>query len=157
MAKHVEVILLQDVPNLGTRGAIVTVRSGYARNYLIPRGLATPATASAKKQIEHLRRSFEQRALRARAHAEAMKTALEAETFVIPRPAGREDLLFQAVTRDEIARLLAQKGYRVDRRDILLDRPIKRAGNYTIPVRLFEDVRATIRLEIVPETKQESL
>jgi len=150
MARSVEVILLQDVPTLGMRGNIVSVRPGFARNYLIPRGLAIWATESARKQLEFTRHSFEQRALKARVQAEEMKTALEAETFTIPRRVGREDLLFQAVTRDEIARLLAQRGYRVDRRDILLAAPIKRAGRYEIPLRLYEDIRATVHLEITP-------
>jgi len=150
MARSVQVILLQDVPNLGDRGQVVTVRPGFARNYLIPRGLAVRATEATFRQLESLRRTFEQRTLKARSEAEQMKAALEAEVFTITRRAGREDLLFQAVTRDEIARLLAQRGLLIDRRNILLPGPIKRAGIYEIPVHIYGDIRATLRLQIQP-------
>ncbi len=150
MPRSMQVILLQDVPNLGSRGRVVAVRPGFARNYLIPRGLAVRATEATLRQFEALRRTFEQRALKARTEAEQMKAALEAEVLTITRRAGREDLLFQAVTRDEIARLLAQRGFRVDRRSILLTGPIKRAGVYEVPVHIYADVRATLRLQIQP-------
>ncbi len=150
MTRSVQVILLQDVPNLGSRGRVVTVRPGFARNYLVPRGLAVWATEATLRQFEDLRQTFEQRALKARSEAERMKAALEAEVLTIPRRTGREDLLFQAVTRDEIARLLARRGFRIDRRSILLAGPIKRAGIYEIPVHLYGDVRATLRLQVQP-------
>ncbi|MCS7313723.1 MAG: 50S ribosomal protein L9 [Acidobacteria bacterium] len=150
MSRSIQVILLQDVPNLGSRGRVVAVRPGFARNYLIPRGLAVRATEATLRQFENLRRTFEQRSLKARSEAEQMKAALEAEVLTITRRAGREDLLFQAVTRDEIARLLTQRGFRVDRRSILLPGPIKRAGIYEVPVHIYGDVRATLRLQVQP-------
>ena len=153
MAKHMRVILTAEVPHLGSPGKVVQVRPGYARNYLIPRGLAVAATPAALKQFEHLRGMVSQRALRAREDALRMKEAMEQAPLTLTRRAGREDLLFEAVTRETIAAALHEQGFPVDRRQILLDQPLKRAGHYSVEIHLFEDVRAVIELNIEPRTE----
>ncbi len=155
MRKHIEVLLTESVPHLGERGDIVRVRAGYARNYLIPRGYAIPATEGLKKQYEQVKKLYEQKSLKEREQAMSMKNALEAETFVVHEKTGRDLLLFHALTRHSIAQLLEEKGFHIDRRRINLSRPIKRAGRYEIDIHIFDDIHATMVLEVQPETSNE--
>lgn len=150
MAKHQKVVLLQDVPSLGQRGEVVQVRAGFARNYLLPRGLAVTATPSILKELDQLRKRLEKAQSEAKQTAEQLRSALESEPLIIHRRTGREDLLFEAVTRDTIAEALAERGITVDRRQIRLDQPIKRAGHYEVTVHLYEDVNATLQLNVEP-------
>ncbi len=150
MGKHQKVVLIEDVPTLGQRGELVQVRAGYARNYLIPQGLAVPATPSVLKELEQFKQKLTQSAEQARAAAEQMKATIESEPLVIQRRTGREDLLFEAVTRDVIAEALAARGLQMNRRQIRLDQPLKRAGHYEILIHLHEDINATLTLKIEP-------
>lgn len=147
-----QVILLQDVDNVGLRGEVVDVARGYARNYLVPRKLAETATRGA---LEELRRRDELRARQeARTHEEARDIASRLEQTVLrfDVKAGPTGSLFGSVTATDIAdRLWSDHRIRVDRRKVELGESIKRVGRYEVRVEVFTDVEATLRLEVVPE------
>jgi len=148
----VQVILLEDVDKLGLRGEVVDVARGYARNYLLPRKLAATATAGA---LQDLQRRDELRARQeARTHEEARDIAARLEQTVLrfDVKAGPTGSLFGSVTATDIAdRLWADHKIRVDRRKVELGDAIKRVGRHDVPVEVFTDVEATLRLEVVPE------
>jgi large subunit ribosomal protein L9 len=147
-----QVILLKDVDNVGLRGDVVDVARGYARNFLLPRRLAEPASPG---RLEELRRRDELRARQeARTHDEAREIAARLEQTVLrfDVKAGPTGSLFGSVTATDIAdRLWGEHRIRVDRRKVELGDPVKRVGRYEIPVEVFTDVSATVRLEVVPE------
>jgi large subunit ribosomal protein L9 len=147
-----QVILLKDVDKVGLRGDVVDVARGYARNYLLPRRLAEPATPG---RLEELRRRDELRARQeARTHEEAREIAARLEQTVLrfDVKAGPTGSLFGSVTATDIAdRLWGEHRIRVDRRKVELGDPVKRVGRYEVPVEVFTDVPATLRLEVVPE------
>ena len=147
-----QVILLEDVDKLGLRGEVVDVARGYARNYLLPRKLAATATAGA---LQDLQRRDELRARQeARTHEEAREIAARLEQTVLrfDVKAGPTGSLFGSVTATDIAdRLWADHKIRVDRRKVELGDAIKRVGRHDVPVEVFTDVEATLRLEVVPE------
>jgi large subunit ribosomal protein L9 len=153
----VEVLLREDVEHLGRRGQIVRVKAGYARNYLLPRGLAVLATSANVKAIEQERQLLARREARERAQAEGLVEQLRELVLVFPRKVGDQDLLFGSVTALDIAHALAERGIEVDRRKILLEHPIKYLGEYTIPIKVHRDVTAEIRIQVVREAEaQES-
>jgi large subunit ribosomal protein L9 len=153
----VEVLLREDVEHLGRRGQIVRVKAGYARNYLLPRGLAVLATSANVKAIEQERQLLARREARERAQAEGLVERLRELVLVFPRKVGDQDLLFGSVTALDIAHALAERGIEVDRRKILLEHPIKYLGEYTIPIKVHRDVTAEIRIQVVREAEaQES-
>jgi large subunit ribosomal protein L9 len=147
-----QVILLKDVDKVGLRGDVVDVARGYARNYLLPRQLAEPASAG---RLEELRKRDELRARQeANTHEDARDIAarLEQEVIRFDVKAGPTGTLFGSVTATDVAdRLWGDHRIRVDRRKIELGDPVKRVGRYEVPVELFTDVSATLRLEVVPE------
>jgi len=147
-----QIILLKDVEKVGLRGEVVDVARGYARNYLLPRHLAEPATAG---RLEELRRRDELRSRQeARTHDDAREIAARVEQAVLrfDVKAGPTGSLFGSVTATDIAdRLWSDHRIRVDRRKIELGDAIKRVGRYEVPVELFTDVDASLRLEVVPE------
>jgi large subunit ribosomal protein L9 len=147
-----EVILLRDVDKVGLRGEVVDVARGFARNYLLPRQLAEAASPG---RLEELRRRDEQRARQeARTHDEAREIAARLEQAVLrfDVKAGPTGSLFGSVTATDVAdRLWGEHRIRVDRRKIELGDPVKRVGRYEVPVEVFTDVPATLRLEVVPE------
>ncbi len=147
----VEVLLQEDVENLGRRGQVVRVRAGYARNYLIPRKLAVPATASNLKWIEQQGQILARRETRERRFAETLAEKIQAVELVLPRRVGEHDMLFGAVTALDIADALADRGLAVDRRKILLEQPIKYLGEYQVPIKLHRDVTVTVKLTVVSE------
>lgn len=146
-----EVILREDVKSLGKAGDLVRVKPGYGRNYLLPSGLAYEATEGNKKRIAAETRARSTRAEAERADAQAQATRLSAVELTITGKAGEEGKLFGSVTASDIAEALAAKGVEVDRRRIELDQPIKTLGRHTVGVRLHADVRAEIRVDVVPE------
>ncbi len=150
----VEVLLREDVEHLGRRGQIVRVKAGYARNYLLPRGLAVLATAANVKVIEQEKQRLERREARERAQAEAVAERLKELVLTFPRKVGDQDMLFGSVTAMDIAAALAERGIEVDRRKILLEHPIKYLGEYTIPVKLHREVTAEIRIQVVREESE---
>jgi len=146
-----EVILRDHVENLGKRGEIVKVADGYARNFLLPRKLALPATDANRKWVERERKIAEARDLEERGAAETIATRLNALELTISRKTGENDQLYGSVTNADIGELLAAKGFDIDRRKILLPDPIKALGENTVPVKLHRDVTANVRVTVAKE------
>lgn len=144
-----QVILREDITNLGRTGEVVTVKDGYGRNYLIPRGLAVLATPRNVKRLGHEQRVIEQRDIKRQKSAEATKEQLEALSLTIAKHTGEEDKLFGSVTTRDIADALKEEGHDVDRRLIQLEQPIKALGVYTVPVKLGREVTAELKLWVV--------
>jgi large subunit ribosomal protein L9 len=143
-----EVILRDHVEHLGRRGEVVKVADGYARNFLLPRNLALPATAGNKMRIERERKLLEARETEERQAAEAIATRLTALELTLPRKVGENDQLYGSVTNADIAELLAEKGFEVDRRKVLLPDPIKSLGETMVPVKLHRDVTAQLKVVV---------
>ena len=146
-----EVILRDHVEHLGKRGEIVKVADGYARNYLLPRKLALPATDANKKWVERERKIAEARDMEERGAAEAIATRLSALELTVTRKTGENDQLYGSVTNADIAEVLAAKGFEIDRRKILLPDPIKTLGANTVPVKLHREVTAQLRVTVSKE------
>jgi large subunit ribosomal protein L9 len=146
-----EVILRQHVEHLGSRGQIVKVADGYARNYLLPRKLALPATEGNKKQIEREKTKLDLLEAEERKGAGAMAERLSAVEIEIARRVGETDTLFGSVTSGDIVEALAAKGFEVDRRKVQLGEPIKRIGEFDVPIKLHREVTAQIKVKVVPE------
>ena len=146
-----EVILREHVDSLGRRGEIVKVADGYARNYLLPRKLALPVTAGNKKQVERERGKFEAKEAEERKVAEAVAERMGALEIAIARKVGETEALYGSVTTADIAQALAAKGFEVDRRKLQLAEPIKKLGDFEVPVRLYHDVIARVKVKVVAE------
>ena len=146
-----KVILKNDVERLGKTGDVVTVAAGYARNYLLPRGLALEATDRGVEQIAIDRRRDEKTLQKKASDAVAFQTKLEELSLTISKQAGESDKLFGTVTAMEIAEALGKEGHEIDKRKIELEEPIKTLGIYTVPIRLHTDVTAKIKLWVVKE------
>lgn len=146
-----KVILREDVANLGTAGNIVQVSDGYARNYLIPRNFAVPATGNNLKTFEHEKRVLESRRAKRKKEAEAMKAKLERISCSISKKVGDQDKLFGSVTTQDIEKAFNAEGFTIDKKDILLAEPIKALGVYTVPIRVFDDVVANTKVWVVRE------
>lgn len=146
-----ELILREDVKSLGKAGELVRVKPGYARNFLLPRGLAYEATEGNKKRIAGETRARAARQAAEKVEAEAAAARLGALTLTLSGKAGEEGKLFGSVTAQDIAEALARAGHPVDRRRIELDHPIRTLGPHTVAVRLHPDVHAEVRLTVVPE------
>src|SRR5262245_52845897 len=147
MASHIHVVLTEDLQNVGKSGELVKVRPGFARNYLIPRGLAVGATAENVARIEHEKRVAEARAAKTRSEAEQLATKLNALKLTITRPAGEGDKLYGSVTSRDIEDALAAQGFSVDRRRIEAD-PIKTIGAHSVTIRLAPSITATIEVTV---------
>jgi len=151
MAATIQVILQQDMKNLGKSGELVKVRPGYARNYLIPRSLALPATVHNIEQVEHEQQVSAQRAAKAKGEAASMADKLSKVSVTIERKVGEEDRLFGSVTTKDIAAALKEQGHDVDRKRIELAEPIRTAGTFDVTVKLLGDVSATFKVAVVPK------
>lgn len=145
------VILREDVPNLGKRGEVVKVAEGYARNYLVPKGLAYRHTDGIGKQVAHESRTRTARDNKDRQAAEQLAQRLKVEVIRFVRKAGETGSLFGSVTAADIAEALAAKGIQVDKRDIRLDEPVKRPGTFRIPVHLYRQLTAEMVVEVEAE------
>ncbi len=146
-----EVILREHVDNLGKRGEIVKVADGYARNYLLPRKLALLANDGNRKQIEREREKFDAKEADEKKGAEALAARMDNLGIEIARKVGENDVLFGSVTTSDIAAALAAKGFEVDRRKLPLAEPIKKLGEFDIPLKLQREVTATIKIKVVAE------
>jgi large subunit ribosomal protein L9 len=145
----VKVVLRSDVDNLGKKGDLVDVADGYARNFLVPRGLALKANAGVQKQADAMRRNREAREARERQAAQELAARFEGRTITIKARAGGEGRLFGSVTTTDIAEAVEkQTGAEIDRRKISLDEPLKELGGADLQVRLHADVVATIHVEV---------
>ncbi|NBX92855.1 MAG: 50S ribosomal protein L9 [Proteobacteria bacterium] len=145
------VILREDVPKLGTVGSIVKVAPGFARNFLIPRALAIPATANNLKAFEHEKAMLDSRHTKRQREAEAVKAKLERTSCSISKKVGEQDKLFGAVTTQDIEKAFAAEGFQIEKKDILLSEPIKALGVYTVPIRVFDEVVANTKVWVVKE------
>lgn len=146
-----KVILLKDIEALGSAGEVVEVKNGYGRNFLIPRNEALVATAANMAQFESRRKHQETLAERDRRAAEALAKKLETESITAQVKVGEEDRLFGSVTAQNVAELLDEKGYEIDRRAIHLEDPIRELGVYNVQVRLHPEVAAAVKLWVVKE------
>ncbi len=146
-----EVILREHVDNLGKRGEIVKVADGYARNYLLPRKLALLATEGNKRQVEREREKFDAREAEDKNTAEALAARMGNVEIEIARKVGENEVLFGSVTAADIAGALAAKGVEIDRRKLQLDEPIKKLGDFEVPLKLHRDVVAKVKLKVIAE------
>ena len=146
-----EVILREDVEKLGSRGDVVKVAPGYARNFLLPKRLAVAATESNKKIVEQERQAHLRKEAKLKSEAEDLAKLMLGVAITIKQKAGEADQLFGSVTAKDIADALAAKGFNIDRRKIQLNEPIKQLGEYTVPVRLHKDVTVDISVLVAKE------
>jgi large subunit ribosomal protein L9 len=146
-----EVILKEDIPNVGKIGEVVRVRDGYARNYLLPRGLVLVANKRNLKVFEHQKRVVAAQKERVLKHAQSLSEKLAGALLTIPVKAGEEGKLFGSVTNMDIEKALKAKGFEIERRKIHLDEPIKSLGDYEVPVRLTAEVTALVKVSVVAE------
>jgi large subunit ribosomal protein L9 len=147
-----EVILKEDVANLGKIGEVVRVRDGYARNYLLPRGLVLVASKKNLKTFEHQKKIVADQKQKIVRQAETVSNQLATVAVVIPMKVGEEGRLFGSVTTMQIEKALKTKGVNVERRKIHLNEPIKTVGDYEVPIRLSADVTVPLKVSVVPET-----
>ena len=146
-----EVILREHVDNLGRRGEIVKVAAGYARNYLLPRKLALPATEGNKKHVERERRIMEAKEAQEKGQAEAVAVRLALLEVSIARRVGETDQLYGSVTASDIAEYLKGKGFEIDRRKLILPEPIKTLGDHKVPLKLHREVTVPLTVKVVKE------
>ena len=148
---HTKVLLREDVDDLGARGEIVRVRSGYARNYLLPRNLAVEATAGNVKGIESERAALLKKEAKERASADAQSQQMGTLQLEFRRKAGEQGALYGSVTSMDVAEALRERGYEIERHRIHLREPLKRVGEYTVPVRLHREVTIDLKVRVAPE------
>jgi large subunit ribosomal protein L9 len=146
-----EVILRDHVEKLGRRGEIVKVSDGYARNYLLPRKLALPATEGNRKHVERERKIMETREAEEKSQAEAIASRLSTIDITIARRVGETEQLYGSVTASDIAEFLKTKGFEVDRRKLILPEPIKTIGEHDVPLKLHREVTAPLKVKVVKE------
>jgi large subunit ribosomal protein L9 len=149
-----EVILRDYVEKLGKRGEIVKVSDGYARNYLLPRKLALPATEGNKKHVERERRIMETREAEEKSQAEAIASRLSTVDITIARRVGETEQLYGSVTATDISDFLKTKGFEIDRRKLILPEPIKTIGEHDVPLKLHREVTAPLKVKVVKEGRQ---
>ena len=150
-----KVILAADVEKLGHKGEVVTVADGYARNYLVPRGLAMLASKGGLRQAEQMRRAREEAQRKAKEEAAAKVASLGASPVYISARAGEEGKLFGSVTNSDVARaIVEQLGEEIDRRDIRLEDPIRSLGTHQVEVNLHEEVNALITVEVIAHEEE---
>ena len=145
---NLQVILNEDVPNLGRPGDVIKVRAGYARNYLLPRGLAVEANPKNLREFEHQKAQAMLRREANKGMALKLKERLEVLMLTISANAGEEGKLFGSVTNIDVERALRERGFDIERRKIMLAEPIKQLGEFTVPVRLDPEVEAGLKLTV---------
>ncbi len=148
-----DVILLKDIDKLGNRGQTVKVADGYGRNYLLPQKLAVAANEQNRKWFEQLRVRFLKEEAKEKADAQDLAKIMEGVAVSFKRKAGEHGTLFGSVTAIDVAEGLAAQGYKIDRRKIQLDNPLKVLGEYDVPIKLHREVIATIKVKVEPEVE----
>ena len=146
-----EVILREDISNLGARGQVVKVAAGYARNFLIPKKLAVTATGSNKKIVEQERQAHLRKEAKLQGEAQDLAKLVNGVSVTIKQKSGENDQLFGSVTSKDVADALAAKGFTIDRRKIQLDEPIKSLGEFKVPVKLHKEVTAEVTVVVAKE------
>jgi large subunit ribosomal protein L9 len=149
----VQLILIQDVSNLGKAGELVSVKPGYGRNYLIPRGMAVSATLGNVSRLEHERRQIEKRVAKQKADAQSIADRLNGMTLQFERSVGDDEKLFGSVSNRDIADQLKKAGIEIDHRKIDLEHPIKALGKYEVAVKLGSSVAAQLKFYVVGKDK----
>ena len=149
-----EIILVEEMPNLGEVGDIVCVKPGYARNFLFPRGIAIPANERQKRRVAHDRQQLEAKVIKLREAASSEAEKLSKVSLTIEKAAGENGKLFGSVTTMEIEAMLRTQGFEIDRRRIVLVEPIKALGDSTIEIKLHRDVRANIKVSVVAQSTE---
>ena len=148
-----QVILTQDVTNLGKAGELVSVRPGYGRNYLVPRGMAVSATAANVHRLEHDKRVIARKVAKERGVAEAQAERINVVTLQFDRSVGEDDKMFGSVTSRDLTEQLKKAGVDLDHRQIALEAPIKALGKYEVPVKLASGVIANLKFFVVAKAK----
>jgi large subunit ribosomal protein L9 len=146
-----KVILKEDVKNIGSMGQILDVADGFARNYLVPRGLAMEANVKNVKSLEHAKRVVQEKAKKIKIQAQDLSTRIANTTVVIKAKSGEEGKLFGSVTTMDIAEQLKNEGFDIDKKKISLDEPIKRLGTYTVNIKLHPEVSTPVQVEVIEE------
>ena len=146
-----ELILRDDVDKLGRRGDIVKVKDGFARNFLLPRGLGMPVNAANKAMIDKEQKANLARLAKERAEFEALAERVATLRFIAPRKVGENDVLYGSVTSGYVAEFLKAKGIEIDKRKVLLDEPVKHLGEHEIKIRLHPEVQAALKLLVTKE------
>ncbi len=150
-----EIILKEDVENLGHRGDVVKVAQGYGRNFLLPRKLAIEATAGNKSVIEQMKNASVRRSAKEKAGAELLLQQLDQVELSFTRKTSDSDHLFGSVTGGDIAQALEAKGFEIDRRKVHLEEPLKSLGEFLVPVRLHREVTAHVKVTVLKEADTE--
>jgi large subunit ribosomal protein L9 len=146
-----EVILRTDIEKLGSRGQVVKVAAGYARNFLLPKRLAVPATDANRKIVEQERQAYLRKEAKLKGEAEDLSKLLNGVTVTIAQKAGDQDQLFGSVTAKDVAEALAAQNFTIDRRKVQLEEPIKQLGEFKVPVRLHREVTAEVNVVVIKE------
>ncbi|OEU53670.1 MAG: 50S ribosomal protein L9 [Desulfuromonadales bacterium C00003096] len=144
-----DIILVENIDGLGNIGDLVKVKTGYARNYLVPKKLAVEANTRNIKEMEHQKRQLERKAQKVTQASEVIKGQIEALSFEFALRAGDEGKLFGSVTTMELAAKISEAGIEIDRKKIQLDEPIKNLGDFEVPVKLPAGVVATLKVAVV--------
>lgn len=146
-----KVLLRQDFDKLGDAGKVVIVKDGYARNFLIPRGIAFEASERNLHVLEQEKKRYAAVKLREKKAAEAFAARLEGVSLTAAMPVGEDDRIFGSVTNQDIADLLATKGFEIDKRKIVLEEPVKALGIYEIPIKLHSEIECKVKLWVVKQ------
>ena len=148
-----KVILQETLDNLGSIGEVVRVSAGYARNFLLPRKLATLAGEGQVAQLEHQKRQLQKKIDKIRGEKEVLKKEMEQLSIAVRRKAGENNKLFGSVTNQDVMESLREKGYKVDKKQIELTDPIKKLGNYKVALHLMEGVTAQINVAVIADVE----
>jgi large subunit ribosomal protein L9 len=146
-----KIILKEDVDQLGTRGQVVAVKDGYARNYLIPQSLAMRYTEGVEKILNQEKRKYDSKQTKDREEAETLAAVISALDFTVAKRVGDQDTLYGSVTQTDLVEMLEAKGVTVEKKRVALEAPIKKLGDFEIPVKLHKDVPAAFQLHVVKE------
>ena len=146
-----KVVMKEDIKNVGKMGQIVDVADGFARNYLVPRGLAVEANTKNLKALEHEKKLIQEKAKKIKNSAETLSDKISTMTLMIKAKAGDEGKLFGAVTSMDIAELLKNEGIEMDKKKIFLDEPIKRLGSYSVNIKIHAEISTHLNIQVVEE------
>jgi large subunit ribosomal protein L9 len=146
-----KIILREDVESLGPKGTVVEVADGYGRNYLIPRGLAYLANPGNINRYEEEKKFFDARSIKEREEAQTLASRLTNVSCTIAKKVGENEVLYGSVTNADIAAVLKEEGFNVDKRKIVIDEPLKKLGVYNIPIKLHPEVTAEMKVWVVKE------
>lgn len=144
-----QVILQENIPSLGKAGEVVTVRDGYGRNFLIPKGKAVVADPKNLNMLEHQKRVVAAKEVKRKREAEDLSTKLSQLSITISREAGEGEKIFGSVTNKDVSDALRREGYIIERHDVTMEEPIKQLGIFDIPVKLHTEVTATVKVWVV--------